>query len=135
MFAKLYKKFYIKFNLVKSKQIMTNLLVETLEAIHESGHTVGDIIFIGSEESGYSCSWEKITELANQEYDDSYGAQEVAMDLIIVFSDGQKMWREEYDGSEWWVVQKPFEKPAVSKEIESLFAKSAETRKLADINK
>ena len=34
-----------------------NLLEETQEAIIDSGHTVKDIIFIGSKVSGHSCTW------------------------------------------------------------------------------
>ena len=90
---------------------MITLLEETTAKIYESGHVIEDIIFIGSEESGHSCSWDEFKVMASKGYDNSYGIAEVAIDLIIVFSDGQKMWRDEYDGSEWWEVQTPFRKP------------------------
>jgi hypothetical protein len=98
-----------------------NLLTETLEAIKNSGHAQTDVIFIGSEESGRCCSLDQFKILADQEYDDGFGGQEVARDLVIVFSDGAKMWRGENDGSEWWNFSTPFVKPANTKPIDNLF--------------
>ena len=97
-----------------------NLLQETKEAIKESGHTEADIIFIGSENSGHQCTWEEFCVLADVEYDNDYGAQEVAQDLIIAFKDGQKLWRGEYDGSEWWNYSTPFKRPHVALPIKCL---------------
>jgi len=99
---------------------MNSLLEETVSAILKSGHTPKNIIFIGSEESGHECTWEQFEQLANIDYDSGYGGQEVAQDLIIVFSDGQKMWRGEYDGSEWWEYCTPFKRPDVQFEINTL---------------
>ena len=101
---------------------MTNLLEETIEAIESSGHTNTDIIFIGSESSGHSCSWEEFKTLADKEYDSGYGGNEVAYDLIIAFSDGSTMWRDEYDGSEWWDYSKPFVNPKTTSKIITLFS-------------
>ena len=88
-----------------------NLLQETIQAIAASGHTPDDIIFIGSEKSGHQCTWAEFHALADVEYEDGFGAAEVAQDLIIVFRDGHKMWRGEYDGSEWWEHSTPFKMP------------------------
>ena len=99
---------------------MANLLKETIEAIENSGHTVEDIIFIGSEKSGHCCTWDEFCLLADREYDDGYGAPQVASDLIIVFKDSTKMWRDEYDGSEWWKYSKPFTMPEVKLKITRL---------------
>ena len=101
---------------------MINLLNETMTCIRESGHTVKDIIFIGSEDSGYACSWGEFTVLANEEYNNIDGSAIVARDLIIVFSDGKKMWRNEHDGIEWWEFSTPFKKPQNLLPITSLFA-------------
>ena len=98
-----------------------NLLNETEEAVKNSGHTPSDIVFIGSEKTGHECTWDEFRLLANREYDDGFGGQEVASDLIIVFSDGQSMWRGEYDGSEWWEHAKPFVRPSTKLPIDSLF--------------
>lgn len=99
---------------------MMNLLKETMEAIESSGHNESDIVFIGSERTGHECSWEEFCKLADIEYDEGYGAVEVAQDLVIVFSDGQKLWRSEYDGSEWWEHSTPFVRPETSLPIKSL---------------
>ena len=99
---------------------MTNLLEETIEDIARSGHKPEDIIFIGSEASGHRCTWEEFQALANVDYDAGYGAQEIASDLIIVFRDGAKMWRHEYDGSERWDYSEPFKMPEQSLPIKRL---------------
>ena len=99
---------------------MTNLLQETKEAIESSGHKESDIVFIGSEKTGHECTWEEFCKLADIEYDSSYGAAEVAQDLVVVFSDGQKLWRGEYDGSEWWEHSTPFVRPTTALPIKSL---------------
>ena len=112
-----------------------NLLSETIEAISDSGHEIKDIIFIGSEESGYSCKWYEFQILADLEYDNGFGAPKVADDLIIVFSDGIKMWRNDYDGSEWWEFQTPFIMPHDKKSINSLFTQNVGWDDLAEINK
>lgn len=114
---------------------MMNLLQETIEDIKESGHAPEDIIFIGSETSGHACTWDEFTMLADKEYDAGFGAQKVADDLIIVFSDGVRMWRHEYDGSESWHYSRPFKMPNESKSIKNLFANGIGWESLADINK
>lgn len=113
-----------------------NLLHETEQDIEESGHAPEDIVFIGSRESGYRCTWEEFTHLADIEYDNGYGAQEVATDLEIVFRDGATMWRHEYDGSEAWFYSTPFTMPAESKPITRLVVKPEQIGwcDLADIN-
>ena len=96
---------------------MTNLLQETIQCIEDSGHEIQDIVFIGSVVSGHSCTWDDFLLLADVEYDSGFGAQEVAHDLTIVFRDGSTMWRNEYDGSEWWEYSKPVKIPTKQKQI------------------
>lgn len=98
-----------------------NLLNETKEDIEKSGHSPTDIVFIGSESSGHQCTWEQFCALADAEYDPGYGAPEVATDLIIVFSDGGRLQRGEYDGSEWWEYIGSFRAPMESHPIRNLF--------------
>jgi len=92
-----------------------NFLDETIDAILHSGHTLTDLMFIGSEavgdSPGYSCTWDEFRALANFDYDNGYGGQAIATDLIIMFTDGQKLWRNEYDGNEWWEFSHPFSPP------------------------
>lgn len=106
---------------------MANLLEETREAITNSGHTESDIVFIGSEKTGHQCTWDEFCVIANVEYDEGYGAAEVAQDLIIVFSDGQKLWRGEYDGSEWWEHSTLFKQPEASLPIHRLIVGEGRT--------
>jgi hypothetical protein len=111
-----------------------NLLQETVEFINGIEQKTEDIIFIGSENSGHSCTWNEFKILADQEYDNGFGAQEVATDLIIVFSDGTRMWRNEYDGSEWWAHFPPFKVPTEAKPIKKLFVEDTGWEDLASIN-
>lgn len=86
---------------------MTNLLHETREAITNSGHSIEQISFIGSADGKYRMTWDQFTEVADAEYHSGFGGAEVATDLIVLFVDGKRMWRGEYDGSEWWEFDPP----------------------------
>lgn len=112
---------------------MPNLLTETKGEMIANGQTPEDIIFIGSEYSDHSCTWEEFTILADREYNNGHGGQEVADDLIIVFRNGERMSRGEYDGSEWWQYHNNFSRPAETKPIKSLFAEDC-WESLAEIN-
>lgn len=114
-----------------------NLLRETKEAMVDFGLRPENIIFIGSESSGHSCTWKEFRGLANIEYDNGYGKQEIASDLLIVFSGGEVMYRHEYDGSECWQVHRPFVVPQTLKPIRKLRDTDGRSwdRTLAGINK
>jgi hypothetical protein len=99
---------------------VSNLLEETLDAIRHSGHTPDDIIFIGSVDTGHSCTWEEYQRLADVEYDSGFGAAEVASDLQVVFRDGVYLYRSEYDGSENWAWAPTFQQPERTLPIERL---------------
>jgi hypothetical protein len=100
---------------------METLLEETLSCMHNKKLSEQDIIFIGSRDGEYACSFEEFKVLADRKYDSSYGSRWVAVDLIIVFRSGHILEREEYEGSEWWRVVKPFTLPTASKPIHNLF--------------
>lgn len=89
---------------------MKNLLAETLEDITAFKKTVEDVSWVGSQGFGWF-TWDDFAAVADFNYDDGYGWQEVAKDLVIVFTDGQYMTRGEYDGSEWWEYHPPMDKP------------------------
>lgn len=78
---------------------MTNLKNETLNALKENNKTPEDVLWIGDETCRLPLN--SFWDMADREYDDSYGCPEVNMDLLVVGSD---WWleRHEYDGSEWW---------------------------------
>lgn len=102
---------------------MINFLEETTQVMLNNGKSPADIIFIGSESSGHSCSWEEFSILADRKYDSGFGDAKVAVDLTIVFKDGSRMKRKEYYGSEWWGVINPFKVPKEIKPITSLFGR------------
>lgn len=79
-----------------------NLKQETLEVLKLNKKTVDDIRWIGTKYETINA--EKFWRLADTEYDDSFGAQEVAADLVIV---GDDWWleRKSYDGAEHWTYK------------------------------
>jgi len=97
-----------------------NLLEETRNTLAVTNHTPDDIVFIGSETSGHQCTWGEFAVLADISYDPGYGSAKVATDLVIVFSDGSKLYRSEYDGSEWWKFSRPFAFPLRRLPIQTL---------------
>ena len=72
---------------------------------------LSSVIFIGSLESGHECTWSEFKMLSNVEYDPGYGAQEVASDLVIVFSDHSRLYRREDGGAESWEFTRAFVAP------------------------
>jgi hypothetical protein len=80
---------------------MANLLKETLDIIKHNGKSVADVVWVGSADGTIADSWNHFASVADFEYDNGYGRQEVAPDLVVVAKD---WWleRHEYDGSEWW---------------------------------
>lgn len=91
--------------------MMVNLLAETLEDIKKNNYTESDIVFIGFEGSGECMTWQQFIVAADYSYDNGYGVAIVNAELIIGFADGAKMFRCEYDGSEWWELFRPFRMP------------------------
>jgi hypothetical protein len=91
---------------------MTNFLKETTEDITNANLKTEDIVFIGCQRTGHSCTWGQFKVLANFHYDAGYGCNEIDLGLIIVFKNGAIMRRYEYDGSECWDVYQPFVMPS-----------------------
>ena len=81
---------------------MINFLEETKQEMKRNGLKYTDIIYIGDKQGDYTCSWEEFQQLANFEYDDGFGWQEIKLDLQIIFTKHRAFIRQEYDGSEWW---------------------------------
>lgn len=98
-----------------------NLLKETLDAITEADKTPEYVVevqwtaVIGMNRSdrGYAAvvqtfgvTWDRFAKaIANVEYDDGYGAQEINSSLKVVFGDMSWLERDEYDGAERWVYK------------------------------
>lgn len=97
-----------------------NLLQETTEKLMTHNKTWNDVLWIGG--SDFTISIEDFKWVANREYDNGYGAPEVAQDLKIV---GKDWWLErfEYDGAEEWIYKaypiKPLEQKSVQRVITS----------------
>ena len=111
-----------------------NLLQETIECMKENGVDFTDVSFIGSADGKYGMSCADFCVMADKEYDDGYGSAEVATDLIILFSDGSIMWRDEYDGSEWWNFRKQFKEPDQYIQIKNIFVGDGFHDKLKYLN-
>lgn len=113
---------------------MENLLNETLSIMDNHNLKVSDIIFIGSADAEFSCSWTRFFDLANKLYHDGFGSSEVATDLVIVFTDNSKLVRMEYYGSEWWQYNRvDIDYSKNGKTINNLFTKNFESS-LKEIN-
>jgi hypothetical protein len=76
-----------------------NLYNETMESLEAHGKTFDDVVAVCGEK--FQITKDDFVKYSKTEYDDGYGAPEVAEDLLII---GADFWleRHEYDGSEWW---------------------------------
>lgn len=86
---------------------MTNLLAETIQAVVASGHSIQDVKCVRSRDGRYATTWKEFAEIANFNYDAGFGAAHVAQDLVVEFQDDTFLYRQEYDGSEWWAHSRP----------------------------
>jgi hypothetical protein len=91
---------------------MINFLKETESKILAAGLSETNIAFIGSlhDKTGFA-NWDAFRKEADFYYDKGYGAQEIRGDLVIIFDNGGKLIRREYDGSEWWQYHEPVKVP------------------------
>ena len=99
---------------------MTNLLEETTKILARHGKSLADIIWVGCKE--FSIPVESFLALSNKKYNDGYGKQEVAIDLLVV---GNDWWLERhgYDGSEWWEYKEKPHLPAYTENnVTDIFA-------------
>lgn len=97
---------------------MTNLKEETILCLEEHGKTKDNIKWIGC--SKFKIPIDLFWKLADNSYDECYGPEEVAADLLIV---GDDWWleRHEYDGYEWWEYKKLPQEPEKILSIPTLF--------------
>jgi hypothetical protein len=78
-----------------------NLLQETLNELANNNLTSSNVEWVGSKCGKFKISWDDFVKIADIEYDNGFGGNEIASNLVVV---GKDWWlsREEYDGSEWW---------------------------------
>jgi len=81
---------------------MPNLLQQTLDEIAVARKTPAHVSWVGSKDGRYALDWPAFAAIADVEYDDGHGSQEIAAELVVVFDDGSWLQRGEYDGAEWW---------------------------------
>lgn len=96
---------------------MAILSLETEEILKQNGLTFDDIKWVGTRDCYIDIG--TFLNLANVKYDDGYGTQEVATDLLVV---GEYWWleRHEYDGAEWWEYKELPHKPQKKMEVHTL---------------
>ena len=111
-----------------------NLLDETKSAISRSKHSTDDVRFVGSRDEKLGIPWSQAEKVLDIDYDNGYGSQEIAADLVVAFTDGGFLRREEYDGSEWWEYEPPFRVTETQKPFKLVKMLSYSTRLLVDIN-
>lgn len=97
-----------------------NLLLETEQEIRACSKSISDIAFIGSACGNYECSWDEFKIIADFDYYNWCDSQEIAQDLVIVFWDGSKLFRTEFNGYEGWQYQPAFVKSACPNKIKNL---------------
>lgn len=97
---------------------MVNLLEETLNELQDYGKTIEDVKWIGTDK--YIIPIERFVKIADQEYDNDYGGEEVCREIVVV---GDSWWLErgEYDGSEWWDFKILPSKPSTIEEDPEIF--------------
>ena len=80
---------------------MSNLKQETLNVLKSYGKTIQDVRWIGHYDGNVKIHPDYFFEIADREYDNGFGSQEVNSALVVV---GDDWWldRSEYDGSESW---------------------------------
>lgn len=85
---------------------MEKIVKETIEDLKDLGYSESDVLWVGSLDGEYAMSWADFKDkFKNLKYDDGFGGQEIAADLVVV---GDNWWleRKEYDGAESWAYKK-----------------------------
>jgi hypothetical protein len=118
---------------------MTNVVSEIINEITQQGFETKDISWIGSKDGQFAMSYDDFyMKFGNMEYDNGFGAQELASDLVMVMKDNSYFDRDEYDGAEGWTYNKPPQKQKDSKTMEHICVKEVSEigwRDLKDLNK
>lgn len=100
---------------------MINFLAETKSKMKEIGKTEEDIRFIGILNGGNYCTWKEFCIMADREYYNSFGINYVEEDLVIIFNDGSRLHRYEYDGSEEWIEISAIDRYKCLSKMDTLF--------------
>ena len=79
-----------------------NLKQETLDAMAENGMGIEDIAYISNRNLDQSVPVDEFFRSADREYNNSASGNEVNTELLIVFTNGDRLVRGNYDNNEWW---------------------------------
>ena len=79
-----------------------NLKQETLDAMAVNGMVIADIAYISNRNLNQIMSVEDFFQLADREYNNSASGNEVNTELLIVFTNGDRLVRGNCDNNEWW---------------------------------
>lgn len=97
---------------------MKNLKEETIKKFEEHGKNPEEIKWVGCEI--FKIPINEFWKLADKLYDNGYGGEEVAKNLLVV---GDNWWleRHSYDGAEWWEYKELPQEPKIIVSIPTLF--------------
>lgn len=112
------------FGILVLEMVKMELLSETLQALDDYGKSNKDVKWVGSADGKYIISWNAFEKIAVRlEYNNGFGGQEIASDLVIV---GKNWWleRSEYDGSEAWEFKAKPSKSLKSKNFDLVKSQS-----------
>ncbi|WP_283584658.1 hypothetical protein [Limosilactobacillus urinaemulieris] len=85
---------------------MENVVEEIKGCVDHINKKESDIDWIGSKDGNYAMKWKKFKgKFRNIFYDNGFGAQKIAQDLVVAFNDNSWLEREEYDGAESWTYK------------------------------
>lgn len=93
-----------------------NLADEIMSIFEYYGYTRNDIDWVGNSEFRVNVNW-FLALAEDTDYDNGYGWENIPHDLTIFMKDGCWFSRREYDGSEWFVLNRVPEKPAIEKDF------------------
>ena len=112
----------------------SNLLQETLEELKKHGKSPKDVRWVGSKDGEFAISWEEFEKIADVEYYRWYGAENVAIDLVVV---GDDWWLERYvcEGFEMWEFKTQPRKRPDAKKFTRVIIDAGDGECLRDLNK
>lgn len=94
-----------------------NLLKETTDVLNENDKGWNDVLWVGGDD--FKIPYADVHKLFDVDYNNGYGAPEIAMDLKVV-GNGWWLERKEYDGAECWSYKEQPKEPDGFKSIDSV---------------
>lgn len=97
--------------------MMIHFKTETLALLGKNGKTIDDVVWTGNRE--FEIPLGLFWDLADFTYDNGFGLENVAKDLMLV---GKDFWleRHTYDGREWWEYKSLPSRPQTTREVDRI---------------